>query len=70
MAHIQDQKFSELGLEKCVSEKGITSYQRGLEKASYDNPVLVLLHGYPQSAYMYEISITIMRSSNILDGAS
>ena len=58
MAHIQDQKFAELGLEKSVSEKKITSYHRGLENANRDNPILVLLHGYPQSAYMYEIFLT------------
>lgn len=54
MAHIQDQKFATLGLEKVVSEGNITSYHRGLRNANRDNPILVLLHEYPQSAYMYE----------------
>jgi hypothetical protein len=52
MADIQDQKFADLGLQKTISNKGIVSYTRGLDKASDKNPVLVLLHGYPQSAYM------------------
>lgn len=56
MAHIQDQKFAELGFQKAVSTRNIASYHRDLNKASGDNPILVLLHGYPQSAYMYEES--------------
>jgi len=52
MAHIQDQKFTELGLKKSVSTKKVVSYHQGLAKAGDGNPILVLLHGYPQSAYM------------------
>ena len=54
MAQIQDQKFADLGLQKSVSEKGIVSYHRSLTKTTKGDPILVLLHGYPQSAYMYE----------------
>ena len=54
MAHVQDQKFTELGLQKTISNKKVVSYNRDLEKADGDNPILVLLHGYPQSAYMCE----------------
>ncbi|CAO2655313.1 Nn.00g103770.m01.CDS01 [Neocucurbitaria sp. VM-36] len=60
MAHIQDRKFAGLGLEKAVSGKKIISYHRGLEKASNDNPVLVLLHGYPQSAYIWRLLIPLL----------
>ncbi|KAL9075841.1 MAG: hypothetical protein Q9157_003851 [Trypethelium eluteriae] len=55
MAHIQEQKFAELGLQKVTSNKGIVSYYRSLNKASDDKPILALLHGYPQSAYMCDI---------------
>ena len=52
MAHIQDQKFAELGLQKAISNQKIVSYHQNLDKADHDSPILVLLHGYPQSAYM------------------
>lgn len=54
MAQIQDQKFTALGLQKTVSTKKVVSYHRDLEKANSESPILVLLHGYPQSAYMCE----------------
>ena len=54
MAHIQDQKFAKLGFQKSISSKKIVSYHRDLEKTNDNNPILVLLHGYPQSAYMCE----------------
>ncbi|KAF2100125.1 alpha/beta-hydrolase [Rhizodiscina lignyota] len=31
----------------------VNYYSRGLETVSPDNPILILVHGYPQSAYMY-----------------
>jgi pimeloyl-ACP methyl ester carboxylesterase len=53
MANIQNQKFVSLGLQKTVSSKGVVSYHTHLDAAAKDNPILVLLHGYPQSSYMY-----------------
>ncbi|KAF1847088.1 alpha/beta-hydrolase [Cucurbitaria berberidis CBS 394.84] len=60
MAHIQDQKFTELGLRKVVSAGKITSYHRDLDKASDGNPILVLLHGYPQSAYIWRLLVPLL----------
>jgi hypothetical protein len=52
MAALQDQKYAELGLEKSVSSGGgVSAYHRHLQKAETSNPVLLLIHGYPQSAY-------------------
>lgn len=52
---IQDDKFSSLGLSKTVVNKDqVVVYSRGLAGASEKNPVLVLIHGYPQSSYEYE----------------
>ena len=49
---IQDDKFSSLGLSKMVVNKEqIACYSRDLGTTSRQNPVLVLIHGYPQSAY-------------------
>jgi hypothetical protein len=56
MAGIQDKKFTELGLQKAISNQGIVSYNRGLEKGNDKNPIIVLLHGYPESSYMYAIA--------------
>ncbi len=51
---IQDEKFSSLGLRKMVVNKEqVSCYSRALGTASKDNPILVLIHGYPQSAYEY-----------------
>lgn len=55
---IQTAKFLSLGLKQSKSpfQKGeegfVNAYERNLNDASEGNPVLVLLHGYPQSAYM------------------
>jgi hypothetical protein len=52
MADIQDAKFESLGLSKTISKIGeINFYHRHLDKISSTNPLLVLIHGYPQSAY-------------------
>jgi hypothetical protein len=49
---IQDDKFSSLGLTKTVIDTvHLCCYTRSLENTSEKNPVLVLIHGYPQSAY-------------------
>lgn len=49
----QDDKFSSLGLSKTiVNAEQVVTYSRGLGGVSEKNPVLVLIHGYPQSSYM------------------
>jgi hypothetical protein len=50
---IQDDKFSSLGLSKTiVNKEEVVCYSRSLSSVSEKNPILVLIHGYPQSAYM------------------
>jgi len=52
MAEVQDAKFEKLGLSKTNSKVGrINAYHRHLDKINSSNPLLVLIHGYPQSAY-------------------
>ncbi|RYO37509.1 hypothetical protein AA0111_g2340 [Alternaria arborescens] len=51
---IQDTKLSSLGLSKSiVNKEKVCCYTRSLENADDRNPILVLIHGYPQSAYMW-----------------
>lgn len=51
---LQDEKMSNLGLSKTIINKEqVCCYSRHLSSASKTNPILVLLHGYPQSSYMY-----------------
>ncbi|KAF1848670.1 alpha/beta-hydrolase [Cucurbitaria berberidis CBS 394.84] len=58
---IQDDKFNSLGLTKlAVNEEQVTSYSRALGTASEKNPILVLVHGYPQSAYMWRHLIPLL----------
>ena len=53
----QDDRFHSLGLTKAVVNKEqVNCYTRALDTASADNPILVLIHGYPQSAFMSESS--------------
>ena len=47
----QDAKLKALGLTKIISEN-VSTYVRDLGSVSDKNPVLVLIHGYPQSSYM------------------
>ena len=50
---IQDEKFNSLGCSKAiVNKEQVCSYSRGLGTVSDKNPILVLIHGYPQSSYM------------------
>lgn len=50
---IQDAKFKSLGLQKMtVNKEQVVTYSRTLGAASEQNPILVLLHGYPQSSFM------------------
>ncbi|KAF2148777.1 alpha/beta-hydrolase, partial [Myriangium duriaei CBS 260.36] len=55
MAEIQDRKFKELGFQKVNTTKGVVSYSQNLEKAASDNPIIILLHGYPQSSYIWRL---------------
>jgi hypothetical protein len=50
--NIQNEKFSNLGFKTVTDSEQIVSYSRGLETVSEKNPILVLVHGYPSSAYM------------------
>lgn len=59
MAELQDAKFEELGLLRSVSKDGVAAYHRHLETARRGKPVLLLIHGYPQSAYEYAKRIYI-----------
>jgi hypothetical protein len=55
----QDDKFYGLGLTKAVvNEEQVNCYSRALDTASTDNPILVLIHGYPQSAFMLEVPVS------------
>ncbi|KAF2674847.1 alpha/beta-hydrolase [Microthyrium microscopicum] len=61
MAEIQDAKYEQLGLSKTVSQVGgINAYHRNLDKISSTNPLLVLIHGYPQSAYEWRLMIPLL----------
>jgi len=51
---LQDDKFGSLGLSKIIENREqIAAYGRLLGSSSERNPILVLIHGYPQSSYMY-----------------
>ncbi|KAF2422853.1 alpha/beta-hydrolase [Tothia fuscella] len=61
MAAIQDAKFKELGLPKSISEVGkLNVYHRHLDKTSSTSPLLILIHGYPQSAYEWRLVIPLL----------
>ncbi|ORY11827.1 Alpha/Beta hydrolase protein [Clohesyomyces aquaticus] len=61
---IQDAKFTDLGLSKMiVNESQTCCYTRSLGTVSEKNPVLVLVHGYPQSAYMWRHLIPLLPSN-------
>lgn len=47
----QDAKFESLGLVK-TTVNDVVSYNRALNSVSEKNPLLILIHGYPQSSYM------------------
>lgn len=60
---IQDEKFNSLGLQKMtVNKEQVVSYSRALGAASEQNPVLVLIHGYPQSSFMWRHLIPLLPS--------
>jgi hypothetical protein len=50
--NIQNDKFSSLGFKAVQNGAKLLSYSRGLDSVSEKNPILVLVHGYPQSSYM------------------
>lgn len=57
----QDAKLNSLGLQKLVvNEEQVCTYSRGLGGVSEKNPVLVLIHGYPQSSYMWRHLIPLL----------
>lgn len=50
---IQNKKFKELGLDTGIANDAqVRCYYRGLGSVSESTPVLVLIHGYPQSSFM------------------
>ncbi|KAF2711542.1 alpha/beta-hydrolase [Pleomassaria siparia CBS 279.74] len=60
-AQIQDERFSALGLSKMiVNDAQVCCYSRSLGAASATNPILVLLHGYPQSSYTWRHLIPLL----------
>ncbi|KAJ4992940.1 alpha beta hydrolase fold protein [Stagonosporopsis vannaccii] len=61
---IQDDKFKSLGFSKAIINKEqVCSYSRGLGTVSEQNPILVLIHGYPQSSYMWRHFIPLLPRS-------
>jgi pimeloyl-ACP methyl ester carboxylesterase len=62
MAHIQDQKFADLGFRRSTSSKGTVSYHKDLSKANNAVPILVLLHGYPNSAFLWRHVVSLIPS--------
>ncbi|KAF1925808.1 alpha/beta-hydrolase [Didymella exigua CBS 183.55] len=57
----QDEKFSSLGFSKAiVNKEQVCSYSRALGTVSEKNPILVLIHGYPQSSYMWRHFIPLL----------
>ncbi|KAF2661791.1 alpha/beta-hydrolase [Lophiostoma macrostomum CBS 122681] len=60
----QDAKLKDLGLSKTtVNAEQVNTYSRNLGSVSEDNPVLVLIHGYPQSAYLWRHLIPLLPSN-------
>ncbi|KAF2491323.1 alpha/beta-hydrolase [Lophium mytilinum] len=61
---IQDQFMSRNGLNKrTVNDPAVCTYSRGLDSISATNPAFVLLHGYPQSAYMWRHIVPLLPKS-------
>ncbi|PSN61420.1 alpha/beta-hydrolase [Corynespora cassiicola Philippines] len=61
----QDAKLASLGMQKTiVNAENVVTYSRGLGAASEENPVLVLVHGYPQSTYMWRHLIPLLPKSS------
>ncbi|KAH3919322.1 hypothetical protein HBH56_012910 [Parastagonospora nodorum] len=58
--NIQNEKLSNLGLKTITDNEQIVSYSRGLEAVSEKNPILILIHGYPSSAYMWRLLIPLL----------
>lgn len=58
---LQDGRLSSLGLSKAiVNQERVACYSRFLGSVSNKNPVLVLIHGYPQSSYMWRHLIPLL----------
>ncbi|KAF2203103.1 alpha/beta-hydrolase [Delitschia confertaspora ATCC 74209] len=64
---IQDAKLNDLGLSKTVvNEEQVCCYSRNLGSVSERNPILLLLHGYPQSSYMWRHVIPLLSPTSPL----
>ncbi|KAF1915978.1 Alpha/Beta hydrolase protein [Ampelomyces quisqualis] len=57
---VQNDKFSNLGFRSVTDSDQIVSYSRGLDSFSDKNPIMVLVHGYPSSAYMWRLLIPLL----------
>jgi len=66
-ADVEATKFSHHGLTKSVltlaSGAQVCSYIRGLHDASQRTPILVLIHGYPQTSYLWRHLIPLLPAS-------
>lgn len=62
MAEIQDQSFQALGFRKSRSSDGIVGYHKDLSDIDVNTPILVLLHGYPNSAYLWRHVVPLLSS--------
>lgn len=61
---LQDDKFNNLHLSKTVvNQEQVACYSRSLGSASNKNPILVLIHGYPQSSYMWRHMVPLLPST-------
>ncbi|KAF2093653.1 alpha/beta-hydrolase [Rhizodiscina lignyota] len=61
---IQDKGFSDLGLTKhTVGSPSLCCYARNLDQASANNPILVLIQGYPQTSYMWRLTVPLLPPS-------
>ncbi|GAM88174.1 hypothetical protein ANO11243_062050 [Dothideomycetidae sp. 11243] len=60
MADVQDRAFEALGFTKSTSDKGLVSYSRDLDQSNADNANIVLIHGYPQSSYIWRHVIPLL----------
>lgn len=49
-----------LGFSKTTSSAGVVSYRKDLDRADTNTPIIVLLHGYPNSAYLWRHLIPLL----------
>jgi pimeloyl-ACP methyl ester carboxylesterase len=60
MAEVQDQSFQTLGFHKSRSSDGVVGYHKNLSDIDVNTPILVLLHGYPNSAYLWRHVVPLL----------